>query len=462
MVDRFCVCDSIRFGCCAQLLSFVSFLQYVTLDDIMDLVGSDSSNEEAYRKMWGDSMKDCKCSTARITYDDFLLIMKGQTREDVVPAPVPRVESTPQLSGGLLTVHEEIISKASPRPASLNSDKIKPGDISTPSGVRPVTPLMPVTPSAAVGIDTPLSMDDDDGIVVTNPNYPMVPSFTPPVTPLRGAVDYVSPRSSPRVATTRSTDDLTSLNNSNPDMPRVMPIPSMPRPALLTLRQKSRSLDETQLQSCLDFLPAAFPTDARRAVALPEADGKSQDPSVSALQANRKLYRAHRQMRLSVMEASKRFEEQQARHARNVLLAQEEEENKARKGHAGLVMRRVENKTVSSEAVKQLLEQNRKEQQKLMEKANRIGGRGRRIRKKTISDMSGIMGSLSNEEMTKISIQAAKPQTDREAVPPSIPPVIETKALEEDAADIRGATVPGEFRKVNDPFGAHGKYASLM
>jgi hypothetical protein len=143
-------------------------------------------------------------------------------------------------------------------------------------------------------------------------------------------------------------------------------------------------------------------------------------------------------------------------------LAQEEEENKARKGHAGLVMRRVENKTVSSEAVKQLLEQNRKEQQKLMEKANRIGGRGRRIRKKTISDMSGIMGSLSNEEMTKISIQAAKPQTDREAVPPSIPPVIETKALEEDAADIRGATVPGEFRKVNDPFGAHGKYASLI
>ena len=429
----------------------------------MDLVGSDASNEETYRKMWGDSMKACNCSTARITYDDFLLIMKGQTREEMLPAPMPRVESTPQLSAGLLSVKEEdTFGKASPRPASLNSDKIIPSDVSTPSGLRPVTPLIPLTPSGAAVIDTPLSMDDDDGIVVNKPSYPMVPSFSPPGTPLRGAIGYVSPRSSPRLATTRSTEDLAGLNNSNPDMPRVMPIPNMPRPSLLSVRQKSRSLDETQLQSCLDLLPTAFPSDARRAVALPEANGKSHDPSVTALQANRQLYRAHRQMRLSVMEASKRFEEQQAKHARNVLLAQEEENNKARKGHAGLVMRRVENKTISSEAVKQLLEQNRKEQQKLMEKANRIGGRGRRIRKKTISDMSGIMGSLSNEEMTKISIQAAKPQTDREAVPPSIPPVIETKPLEEDGADIRGATVPGEFRKVNDPFGAHGKYASLM
>ncbi|KAG7340507.1 serine/threonine protein kinase [Nitzschia inconspicua] len=441
---------------------------YVTLDDIMDLVGSDSTNEESLRKMWGDSMKACKCSTARITYDDFLLIMKGQTREDVAAhsaqVPLPRVESTPQLgTGALHVVKEEEPEFIAAGPNAY--EKV------TPSGLRPITSLMPLTPKAQhQELDTPLSMDEDDAMQVTvpSPNYPMVPGLTPPVTPLRGASDYLSPRSSPRLLSiTRSTEDLMSLNNSNPDMPRLLPIPGIPQPGLCS-RQKSRSLDETQLQSALEVVmpAAAFPSDVRRAVALPETDSRScaiiNDPSVSALQVNRKLYRAHRTMRLSVMEACKRFEEQQAKRARDVLLAQEEENNKARKGHAGLVMRRVENKTVSSEAIKQFLEQSHKEQQDLMEKANKRGGRGRRIRKKTISDMGAMMGSLSNEEMTRISMQAANPQSEQEKVPPSIPPVIETKPLEENGAGIRGATIPGEFRKVNDPFGAHGKYSALL
>lgn len=450
---------------------FVFPLQYVTLDDIMDLVGSDSSNEDALRKMWGESMKAYKCSTARITYDDFLLIMKGQTREDVVShsaqIPIARVESTPLLgTGGLQVVEEEEADFL--LASSMTSGKTRTPS-GTPAGIRPITPLAPLTPKGhSPETDTPLSMDDDVGIPVTGTStiYPMVPGLTPPVTPSRGAANYVSPRTSPRLySSVRSTEDLTILNNSNPEMlPGLLRIPSMPRPQLYC-RQKSRSLDESQLQSCLDMLmPAAFPTDVRRAVALPDSDTRSaivNDPTVSALQGNRKLYRAHRTMRLSVMEACKRFEEEQAKRALDVLLAQEEENNKTRKGHAGLVMRRVENKTVSSEAIKQFLEQNRKEQQDLMEKANKRGGRGRRIRKKTISDMGAMMGSLSNEEMTSISMQAAAPQSERERVPPSIPPVIETKPqpLEE---DIRGATIPGEFRKVNDPFGAHGKYAALM
>lgn len=432
----------------------------------MDLVGSDSTNEESLRKMWGDSMKACKCSTARITYDDFLLIMKGQTREDVVAhaahVSIPRIESTPQLGTGVLQMVKEEEAEFLRSPKTI--DKIK-----TPSGMRLMPPLMPLTPKAQPHeLDTPLSMDNDDGILVNmaSPNYPMVPGLTPPATPRRGAIDYISPRSSPLLlSATRSTEDLSSLNHSNSEMPRVLRIPSIPRPELYA-RQKSRSLDETQLQSALDMsMPAFIPSDVRRAVALPESDSRSafvNDPKVTGLQVNRKLYRAHRTMRLSVMEACKRFEEEQAKRARDVLLAQEEEDNKARKGHAGLVMRRVENKTVSSEAIKQFLEQSRKAQQDLMEKANKRGGRGRRIRKKTISDMGAMMGSLSNEEMTKISLQAVSPESEREQVPPSIPPVIETKPLEEDSADIRGATVPGDFRKVNDPFGAHGKYAALM
>jgi hypothetical protein len=56
--------------------------QYITLDDIMDLMGSAAvQSEDAMRRMWGDSIKAVKCQHARITYDDFLLLMKGQSQE---------------------------------------------------------------------------------------------------------------------------------------------------------------------------------------------------------------------------------------------------------------------------------------------------------------------------------------------------------------------------------------------
>ena len=145
-------------------------------------------------------------------------------------------------------------------------------------------------------------------------------------------------------------------------------------------------------------------------------------------------------------------------------------------------MRRVENKTVSSEEVKSLLEKNRKEQKEFMEKANRRGGGRRSRRKKTVSDLSTMMGSLSSEEMGKISLQAAGPAAIKpicektifeapkeESVSMQIPPVIETQPISledlenlDDDMNFRSPTVPGEFRRVNDPFGSHGKYAAMM
>ena len=133
-------------------------------------------------------------------------------------------------------------------------------------------------------------------------------------------------------------------------------------------------------------------------------------------------------------------------------------------------MRRVGNKTVPTEEIKTLLEKNRKEQEDLMEKANRRGGgRGRSgRRKKTVSDLSAMMGSLSSEDMTRISIQASnkpiKIEPSKNKLPP-IPPVIETKSFDELPqidTNLRSATVPGEFRRVNDPFASHGIYATMI
>ena len=83
---------------------------YVTFENIMDLMGNDATqSEDAMRRMWGDSMEACQNKDAHITYDDFLLLMKGQTRECVRPGTVPgavpvgMMPAMAPLSGGLGT-----------------------------------------------------------------------------------------------------------------------------------------------------------------------------------------------------------------------------------------------------------------------------------------------------------------------------------------------------------------------
>ena len=61
---------------------------YITFENVMDLMGNDATqSEDAMRRMWGDSMKACQNKDAHITYDDFLLLMKGQTRPGAAPPP---------------------------------------------------------------------------------------------------------------------------------------------------------------------------------------------------------------------------------------------------------------------------------------------------------------------------------------------------------------------------------------
>jgi calcium-dependent protein kinase len=451
---------------------------YVTLDDIMDLMGSDAvQGEEALRKMWRDSMKDCNCSAARITYEDFVLIMKVQTRDFESEGPVTRIDSGQGLTGALLHAVNEM-DEAETNLRSNNTKSNSNGQllvdpkrvtVGTPQKRRSINSFPPhLTPEVSedpLVMDSPLSMDDNDGLP-NSLHFPAMPAL--PSTPTRGAIDLMSPISESKIkpSSGRSAQAMDNLlaesTTSDPEQSSCYAIPQAPKPAIIHTRVKSRSFDEREMKKSFDM-------DSRRAVALPEHDPEKKklivnDNKMSALQVNRHLYRSHRQMRLSVIDACKRFEEQQAKHAHGVLLA---EKNKASNmgGFAGLVMRRVENKTVSTEEIKNRLEQNRKQHQDLMEKANRRSGGRRSRRKRTVSDLSAMMGSLSSEEMTKISIQAQESSVDfLLKQPPSlaIPPVIETKPLENPSDNFRPATVPGDFRKVNDPFGSRGKYAAMM
>ena len=88
---------------------------YITFENVMDLMGNDAyQSEEAMRRMWGDSMKACNCNHARITYDDFLLLMKGQTREGSDHNKALKVETTK-----LAVLHE-----VKPESASDDEDEI--------------------------------------------------------------------------------------------------------------------------------------------------------------------------------------------------------------------------------------------------------------------------------------------------------------------------------------------------
>jgi len=227
----------------------------------------------------------------------------------------------------------------------------------------------------------------------------------------------------------------------------------------------------------------------------------------SGLSANRDLYRSHRQMRISVLEGSRHFEEKQAIRARDTLMKEQVKEAMG----AGLVMRHGTKLQVTSEAIRKYLDEAKAKQQVLLEKANRRGGRGRRNRKKTISDMSAMMTpSMGQEEMGGIAAMAVHAQTpdskrstiecsfdgvdglpdlptvDKEwSTSPSLAPKltsviqqrrssgkrvqIDTSAIEInnvptpdlpeiDLKCVREPTVPGQFKKTEDPFSASGMY----
>lgn len=432
----------------------------------MDVMGSDAlQSQEAMREMWGDSMKAVKSQHARITYEDFLLLMKGQSKD---APPEPQITSIPSKlnSSHLYVVPEtEAASEdaASPVDSEDVNEKVIPvvPDLGEPKAIELSPSLRPLesnsgsqsapgTPAGhkkdLVDVDpdeSPLTLEGDGKVTLSDA---AISHLTPPSSPVRGAKDFVTP-----ISERRTPEELEKL------------APDLSLPGLASSHSEQKNADLHVV------------ADATRHMIVPEANHSLTSPIVqqngnqSALAVNRQLYRAHRQMRLAVLEASKRFEEQQTRHARDVILAEREAEGKTDGNmggmiQAGLVMRHGLLKQVSSESIRRLLLKNQEEQQALVEKANRRGGRGRRSRKKTISDMSGMLSSMGQDEMTQIAKEASDAEQkaipeDRAIESPTIPEAAELVGNE---TAIRGATVPGNFRKTSDPFGSSGRYGGTI
>jgi len=190
-----------------------------------------------------------------------------------------------------------------------------------------------------------------------------------------------------------------NLSRLSPPVSPLASVSNVSPPALSLRRERSRSAGN-EIDAAI--LPA-LPSNVRRTLNLPEHNHDNQeienlihDVSKTALVVNRNLYRAHRQMRQSVLDASKRLEEAQIRR-----LLQEEKKKRSSNVQmkpihaqsAGLVMRRGQTEQMSTEQVRKVLETRKKEMQERLAKANKQAGRGKRRRKKTVSDMTGMFGA---------------------------------------------------------------------
>jgi len=63
---------------------------FITFDDVKDLFGSSEHENEEMKTMWQEGMTEYACQLGRITYDDFRMILKGRGREVDQPSCVKR------------------------------------------------------------------------------------------------------------------------------------------------------------------------------------------------------------------------------------------------------------------------------------------------------------------------------------------------------------------------------------
>jgi len=469
---------------------------YVTFDNIMDMMGRDGAeSEDEMRKMWASSIKACKVRDSQVTYEDFLLLMKGQTMPTREHSPrigsgvsppigtMPMLPITPPLglpasnlgmmqtsllNGGNLDVLHELSDSNDTEDNSV-ADRLSPMKrMSNSDGIErrvdggAASFIMPNTTSDSFDDDMPITIDVDDEDdklderISENADRAMKLrgqelNLTPPQTPVRGPTDYVTPISGERFKI--SPDALKDLGQSLPALPDARDFS----------RRRSKSVDDQDYLSNdntdqdaepdLDVEPQVT-SDIRRAMNLPEHNHSlnlgSKD-KLTPLVVNRQLYRAHRQMRLAVVEASKRFEDQQLMRTKEELQAIRDADPRRNYG-AGLVMKRGKKKEVSTGEIRQLMSQKQIQTKTFIENA-RKGGRGQRVRKKTVSDMSGMLNALS-------SPPPSKPASVRVVTKP--PAVEETPELKLHDITKPEPTVLGVFRKTNDPFQWMGKIADVM
>ena len=388
---------------------------YITFENFMDLIGNGAvHSEEALREMWGEA--SMHSDEAFITYEDFLLLMKGQSTpgHPMPPAAVARKQPAAasimlNTALGLAPVLETSVTQEAHSP-SYN------GGFMSPTSFEEEEELS----------DGPICMDDgDDGVLN------------------EGFAEAAQHQGSGLVIKNSLAPKPVDVDGDSSD----------------SGKSRSKSFDGNESRPHSAFSKG----NALRAINLPEhkqsSDSDNQmeriinDKSKTPLVVNRELYRAHRQMRLAVLDASKRLEEEQQRRAREEM---KKEQARTNTMGAGLIMRH--GGELSADAIKQFVVQRQKEEQKSIEQAVSRSGR-RHNRNKTASDIRGMFGG-SGADLNNLTLPKRHEPSPRGTIPdfgsisPSPPkPSIALAPDLPELPQMRQATKPGQFRKTNyDPF----------
>ncbi len=451
---------------------------YITFDNIMELMGRDGAeNEDEMRAMWTESMRACNSTNARISYDDFLFLMKGQPRQYYT-------EQSQVQTGQSMTSMGPVETLAQDNDAGFRSsvpESFQPGlDVlyettsiseSTeddnemqkfiPAALVPGTSIssLPTSPSRQLGLDleddVPLTMDAED-------------DFDQKIS---DSADDIMRK---KLETSRfTTPPQSPLCPPSPTSSMLLTSAATVSPLADFTRRRSKSVDDQDPEELIGP-QTKFTTDIRRALPLPEHTHDTQeiekvihDDTLTPLVVNRQLYRAHRKMRLAVLEASKRFEDQQMKRTKAELQAQQQKDSSARFG-AGLVMRRGHKKEVSSETIRSLMMKRQKQHESQIHHAAKRSGRVKRSRKKTVSDMSAMLSAINP---TGLQGPSPKQFSAGDVVATEMPISKSQKVTINGSHDSRAElplhditkpepTVPGVFRKTNDPFQTVG--SSMM
>ena len=425
---------------------------YISFENVLDLLGADTfGNEDQMLQMWGGEK-------SMISYDDFVLIMKGQAltksgRFDIQQAPsfpLPEIleddeESTPYNSFSAL---DQILNET-PSPTNLPAESPMKNSLPTigrgNSFSAPATPLHVGKRFDEVG-ESPLGMDDDDRHTAAfneqlinrlSSDFPMPTVSTPPLTSLLETNVYPAPLPGTGVGAFH----LSLAQDTTIKLERKRSV-SLDEPS----EMKAKSESDIFVTAGLGRVSPAFHEHSTSSSSVLESvlhiDGQAYDETKTPLVINRNLYRAHRNFRHTLTEACKRFEDEQIRRAKETLRAQESAAGA--KHTASLVMRH--GAALDMASVKKFLTVSHEEQQKLVDQANRRGGRGRHSRKKTTSDMSGMLGGIVTPPPSPDMVGG-----DRKKLP-STPETLSPIGEEDEDIVLRRPTL-GEFRTSNyDPF----------
>ena len=350
-------------------------------------------------QMWGQ--------TSHIKYEDFVLLMKGQkkwdganslrsSRQGVQGSALHDILEDEEDDGTLYGSF--VMGESSPQLDSMLAE-ISP-NFPPDSPGRSSTILH--HEKRVVGVDeSPRGVNEDAlptlSFTEQYSEFTMA-NLTPPQSLVRGPSEYVTPSVGRESCHPKLVSHLS---------PPLLPLPGMMPgsralhssfvrgpltdfPIVLLTRGRSVSLDEkdtfkedAESRKSHDSYQAMIP---EHLTCLSHVDRVVQDKTKSPLVINRTLYRAHREFRHTLTEACKRFEDEQMRRAKESLKAQE---SAGAKYTAGLVMRH--GQALSDESIKKFLAETIEKQRKKVDQANRRGGRGRHSRKKTTSDMSGML-----------------------------------------------------------------------